>query len=141
MTDTNGGGDVEATIPAQPTNLAIIEWYISATDGTNTRTWPAPARTSDVGATPETFGQVTNALVQVDNSYDPAATFLTAANCPIYRIVLTASERAELVQLQTTSGQEDSNASFNATFISHDGTGVKLRYLTSVGNRGQSSAL
>jgi len=54
MSDTDGDGDVEATIPAQA-NLAVIEWYVSATDGTNTRTWPAPARTSGPGVLPETF--------------------------------------------------------------------------------------
>ena len=29
MSDTDGDGDVEATIPAQTTNLAVVEWYIS----------------------------------------------------------------------------------------------------------------
>ncbi len=140
MTDTNGDGDVEATIPAQA-NLAIVEWYISATDGTNTRTWPDLARTSDPGVTPQTFGQVTNALFQVDNTFDATATFLTAANNPLYRIVLTLAERNELVQLQTTSGQEHSDARFNGTFISHDGEGVKTRYRCAIGNRGQSTAL
>ena len=82
MSDTDADGDVEATIPAQTTNLTVIEWYISATDGTNTRTWPAPARTSDIGVLPETFAQVTNALVQVDNAFDPNATFRTAADNP-----------------------------------------------------------
>ena len=55
-----------ATIPPQP-NGTVIEFYLS--DGT--RTWPAPARTSAPGVSPETFAQVTNALVQVDNSFDP----------------------------------------------------------------------
>ncbi len=140
MSDTDGDGRVEATIPSQA-NLAIVEWYISATDGAQARTWPAPARTSNPGVVPETFGQVTNALFQVDNSYAAAATFLTAAENPIYRVVLTVPERSELVQLQTTSGQEQSGARFNGTFISHDGTGLQVRYLIDVGNRGQSSAL
>ncbi len=140
MTDTDGDGDVEATIPAQA-NLAVIEWFITAADGTNPRTWPAPARTSDIGVLPETFDQVTNALVQVDNAYDPNATFRTAVDNPIYRLVMTAAERTELVTLGTTSGQEQSEALMNGTFISHDGTGVKLRYLCGLRNRGQGSAL
>ena len=140
MTDTDGDGDREATILPQA-NLTVIEYYVEATDGSLTRTWPAPARTSNPGVVPEAFGQVTNALLQVDDGYDASATFLTAANNPIYRLILTAAERAELVTLQTTSGQEDSEAAFNGTFISHDGSGVKTRYLCSVRNRGQGSAL
>lgn len=140
MTDTDGDGDVEATIPAQA-NLAIVEWFISATDGTNTRTWPAPARTSDPGVLPETFGQVTNALVLVDNSYDANATFQAAGNQPIYRLIMTAAEKAELLQIQTNSAQDQSDAAMNATFISHDGTGVKVRYLAGLRNRGTGSRL
>ena len=141
MTDTDGDGDLEVSIPAQA-NLAVIEWYISATDAASlTRTWPSPARTSAIGVQPETFAQVTNALVQVDNSYDPAATFQTAANNPIYRLIMTNTERAELVTIGTTSGQEESSASMNGTFISHDGTGVKVRQLCGFRNRGQGSAL
>lgn len=140
MSDADGDGDVEATIPAQP-DLAIIEWYISAGDGANTRTWPAPARTSDPGVTPETFGQVTNALLQVDDSFDPGLNFTVAGNQPIYRFIMTAAERNELVTLQTTSGQEDSEATFNGTFISHDGTGLKVVYNAGYRNRGFGSAL
>jgi hypothetical protein len=140
MSDADGDGKIEASIPAQP-NLTIIEWYISATDGVNTRTWPAPVRTSNPGEATETFGQVANALVQVDNSYNATAAFLTAADSPIYRLVMTAAERATLQQLQTTSGQQLSEAAFNATFVSHDGSGVKVRTLCSVRNRGFGSAL
>jgi CotH kinase protein/Lamin Tail Domain len=135
MSDTDADGDVEASIPAQA-NLSIIEWYISATDGVNTRTWPAAARTSNPGVLPETFGQATNALVLVDNSFSDAATFLTPATSPVYRIIMTAAERDELVQIGTTNGQEDSLATFNTTFISHDGTGVKSRHNAGTRNRG-----
>ncbi len=136
MSDTDGDGDVEATIPAQPVNLSVVEWYIFATDGTLTRTWPAPARTSDPGVLPETFGQVTNALLLVDDSFSPTAEFRTAGNQPTYRLILTAAERGELVQIGTTSGQQESLATFNATFISHDGTGVKVVLNAGVRNRG-----
>ena len=140
MTDTNSDGDVEATIPAQA-NLAIVEYYISATDGVNTRTWPAPARTSDIGVLPETFGQVTNVLYLVDNSFDANAAFQAAGSQPIYRLIMTAAERAELSQIQTTAGQDQSDAAMNATFISHDGTGAKVRYLIGLRNRGTGSRL
>lgn len=141
MSDTDGDGHVEATIPAQA-NLAVIEWYISASDATtNTRTWPAAARTSDPGVTPETFAQAANALVQVDDAFDPNATFRTAADAPIYRLIMTEAERAELAQIGSTSGQEESAAAMNGTFISHDGTGLKVRYLCGFRNRGQGSAL
>ncbi len=140
MTDTDGDGDVEATIPAQA-NLAVVEWYVSATDGTNTRTWPAPARTSDPGVLPETFGQVVNALYQVDDSFDANATFVTAADHQVLRFVMTDAERLELVQIGTTNGEEESAAEMNGTMISHDGTGLKTRYLVGFRNRGQGSAL
>ena len=140
MADANGDGDLDAVIPAQA-NLAVIEWYISATDGTNTRTWPAPARTSDIGVLPQTFGQVTNALLQVDNAFSPTHDFTAAGNQPVLRMVLTNAERTELTTLQTTGGQEQSEAAFNATFVSHDGTGTKVVYNSSVKNRGLSSAL
>ena len=140
MADLSGDGDAEAVIPAQA-NLAVIEWYISATDGTNTRTWPAPARTSDIGVLPETYAQATNALVQVDNSDDANALFQAAGSQPIYRLVMTAAEKAELLQIQTNSGQMNSDALMNLTFISHDGTGVKVRYLAGLRNRGTSSRL
>ena len=74
MADSDGDGDREATIPPQP-NLTVLEYYIEASDGANTRTWPAPARTSDPGVLPETFAQVTNALLQVDDSFDPQPRF------------------------------------------------------------------
>jgi hypothetical protein len=140
MTDTDGDGNVEATIPPQA-NLTVVEWYISATDGTSTRTWPAPARTSDIGVVPETFGQVTNALVQFDNGYNPTTDFTAAGNQSIYRIIMTNTERAELAQIGSNANQADSDAEMNATFISFDGTGVKTRYQCGVRNRGNNTRL
>ncbi len=135
MTDGDGDGDVEASIPAQA-NLAIVEWYISATDGVNSRTWPAAARTSNPGVLPETFGQVTNALVLVDNSFSATATFLTPSDSPVYRIIMTGVDRNELVQIGTTNGEQESLATFNATFVSHDGTGIKAIHNCGTRNRG-----
>jgi hypothetical protein len=141
MTDLDGDGRVEATIPAQPTNVAVVEWYISASDGTNSRTWPAVARTSNPGVSPESFGQVTNALIQFDDAYNPAADFTAPGNQPIYRIIMTNAERAELAQIGSVSADADSDAEMNATFISHDGTGIRTRYLCGVRNRGNQTRL
>jgi hypothetical protein len=140
MKDTDGDGDVEATIPPQA-NLSVIEWYIAASDGTNSRTWPAPARDSDIGVVPATYAQVTNALIQVDNSFNPAQTFMEAGNQPIYRLIMTEAERAELATIGSVSGQEQSEATMNGTFISHDGTGIKVVYNAGFRNRGFGSAL
>jgi hypothetical protein len=140
MTDSDGDGRVDATIAPQA-NLSVIEWYVSATDGTNARTWPAAAKTSSPGVTPLTFGQVTNALLQVDDSYSAARNFATAGNQPVYRLIMTNAERLELLTIGTTSGQEESDATMNGTFISFDGTGTKVRYRSGFRNRGQASAL
>ncbi len=140
MSDTDGDGDVEATIPAQA-DQSVLEWYIEATDGTNARTWPAAARTSNPGVMPETFGQATNALVQVDDGFDPNATFTTPANSPIYRLIMTNAERLELAAIGSTSGEEDSEATMNGTFITHDGTGIQTVYNAGFRNRGLGSAL
>ncbi len=141
MVDTDGDGEVDATIPPQA-NLAIVEFYLEATDtAAHVRTWPAPARTSNIGVTPETYGQVTNALLQVDNSYDSTVAWVPGTQ-PIHRIILTANERAELQQIWTNVGGSDqSNASFNATQIALSGSGLDTNYLCDVRNRGNGSRL
>ena len=139
MSDADGDGEWTATIPAQA-NLSIIEWYVSATDGTLTRTWPSAARTSNPGVLPETFAQQCNALYQVDNAYDPAVAW-TAGAQPVYRLIMTAAERTEIRNI----GEGDDNqniqidAAMNATFIATDGTGQDTRFRCSVRNRGFSS--
>ena len=55
--------------------LAIVEFYVSASDGANTRTWPAPT----------TEGQNANCQYQVDNE-------VLNATDSYYRLVLTAAE-------------------------------------------------
>ncbi|MHA3773525.1 lamin tail domain-containing protein [Verrucomicrobiota bacterium sgz303538] len=138
MADSDGDGDVDAIIPGQA-NLAVIEFYVQATDASNnSRTWPAPARTSAPGVVPETFAQTVNALLQVDNTFNPNAVWIPGAQ-PIYRVIMTAAERAELQRIWTTPGEAQSNAAMNATFVSVDGTGEKLHYLCSVRNRGNGS--
>ncbi len=127
-------------IPAQANNT-IIEYYVSVTgDLGDSATWPAPARTSAPGVLPEAFAQAANALIQVDNTYDPNAAW-TAGSRPVYHIIMTAAEREQLRIIQTTSGRQESDAAMNATFISQDGSGIESRYLTAVRNRGFGSRL
>lgn len=98
-------------------NGTIFEFYIEATDGTHTRTWPAPA--SD--------GQTANALLQVDdeaNTYDHG----------FYRIILPVSEYN-----QWQSINRGSNAMMNATVILDDGSGPSVRYLCGMRVRGAGS--
>jgi hypothetical protein len=148
MEDQSGAGggpswQGTATIPAQA-NGTIIEYYVDPDvnnpDSVND-TVPRKARTSNPGVQPETRANVCNFLFQVDDSFDPARDFTVAANQPILRVVMTPADRAELEDLQTTSGEEDSEATFNCAFISQDGTGTKVVQNSGVRNRGQASAL
>ena len=138
-----GAWDVVATIPAQP-NGTIIEYHADADLGNAASvndTVPRQARTSLAGVLPETWANVCNALVQVDDSFDAARDFTAAGNQPLLRVVMTPADRTELNQIQTTNGQEDSTATFNCAFISHDGTGTRVVQNSGVRNRGFSSAL
>jgi hypothetical protein len=131
--DQRAGDDVfSATIPPQP-NGTVVEYYIQAGDQAgNTRTWPAATATS---------GQVTNLLYQVDNSFDPNAPW-TPTNDPIVRLIMTEAERDELEDIGdggTPSGEENSDAQMNGTFIYRDGTGLDVRYNVGIRNRGHGS--
>ncbi|HEY6228835.1 MAG TPA: lamin tail domain-containing protein, partial [Verrucomicrobiae bacterium] len=123
-----------AIIPPQANNT-VVEFYVKATDTlARSRTWPATAIASVDGAGPT--GQVVNALYQVDDSE-------YTGTQPLYKIVMTEAERAELQQiddnLPSSLGAANSDASMNATFLSFDGTGAEVRYLTSARNRGHGS--
>jgi hypothetical protein len=128
-----GSGDrvYGAEIPAQPDG-AIIEFYIEASDaGSHARTWPAPSLVDNV---PQ---QVTNALYQVDDSFDPD---WTPGSQPVYYVIMTEKERAELAFIGSRSnGEEDSDAQMNGTFISIDGTGAELCYDVGIRNRGHGT--
>ncbi|HEY7119998.1 MAG TPA: lamin tail domain-containing protein, partial [Tepidisphaeraceae bacterium] len=112
-----------ARLPAQPNNT-IVEFYVKATDSTaHSRTWPGPTDVTGV--------QGANALYQVDDrSY--------SSTNPLFKIIMSADEANELAVLRGSS-DDLSNAAFNATFISSDGTGSDLRYLVGVRNRGGGS--
>ncbi len=119
-------------IPAQA-NGKIIEFYVEARDaGGKVRTWPAP---SMVDGSPR---QVTNALYQVDSSFDP---IWVPGSLPIYYIIMTEMERGRLAYLSSggRSSLSGPNSQMNATFISVDGTGMELRYRVGVRNRGHGT--
>jgi hypothetical protein len=133
-----GDGVFGARIPPQPDG-AIIEFYVEARDPAGrVRTWPAP---SEIDGAPE---QVTNALFQVDASFDPRAPWAPGSQ-PIFFLIMTEAERARLEDIGNGRGgpgaedDSDSNARMNATFISVDGTGVELRYRVGIRNRGKGS--
>ncbi|HYW81167.1 MAG TPA: lamin tail domain-containing protein, partial [Thermoguttaceae bacterium] len=113
----------------------VVEFYVQATDSSiNLRTWPAPVEPSGE--------QLANLLYQVDDSFDAMADW-TPGSPPIYRIIMTEAERAELADIgddgDAFTGEARSNAQMNATFISVDGVDTKVRYEVGVRNRGNRS--
>jgi hypothetical protein len=121
--DIAGDGIYAATIPAQP-HGTVVEFYVRAADpAVNIRTWPAP--TDEFGT------QGANALYQVDNGF-------VASEAPLYRLILTETERFELEQMGN-SFENDSNARMNATFISTIGDDIEVRYNVGQRLRGASS--
>ena len=119
-----------AVIPPQANNT-VMEFYVSAKDAQNrTRTWPGPAIAAVDGTGPT--GQVANALFQIDDlTYSP-----TNAQ-PLYKLIMTEAERAELQSIPPTAPQ--ANSAMNGSFISVDGNGTELHYLVSFRNRGHGS--
>jgi hypothetical protein len=130
--DRRAGDNVfSAAIPPQP-NGTIVEFYVLASDaGGQSRTWPAATADS---------GQVTNLLYQVDDSFDPTASWLPT-NDPIVRLIMTEVERAELADIgdDATANEQFSDAQMNGSFIYRDGTGTDLRYIVGIRNRGSGT--
>lgn len=135
MNDSGTGGDAaagdgiwSAQLPAQAIDGTIVEFYVSATDaGSSTRTWPAP-----VGGTNT---QSANALYQVDNTVYPA-------DQPIYHLIMTEDERAELEEIGTTNPDSNSNARMNGTLISIDSSGgIDVRHNLGIRNRGNGTRI
>ncbi|MHC4743071.1 MAG: lamin tail domain-containing protein, partial [Planctomycetota bacterium] len=127
-----GDGVYGGEIPPQGDGL-VVEFYVEASDaGGNTRTWPAP---SFVDGAPQ---QVTNALYQVDNSFDSET--WTAGKQPIYYLIFTENEKGRLLDIGDRHGGEyNSNAQMNMTFVSVTGVEIKVRYRCGVRNRGHGS--
>lgn len=121
-------------LPAFPNN-SLVEYYVEAADAEGlTRTWPAPALIDG------SVSQTVNALFQIDDTQ-------YTGSQPLYKVLITANELAELKQINAgtpappypASDQTESHASFNATFISVDGTGSELHYQVDIRNRGNGS--
>ncbi len=124
-----GDGLYSATLPGRAPQ-AVVEFHVGATDAHGvSRTWPAPALPAEDGAGPA--GQVVNCLYQVDDTP-------YAGRQPLYKFTLTEAERAELAGIPP-SGDRNSDASMNATWIATDGAGTSVRYRIGVRNRGHGS--
>ena len=114
-----------ASIPAQA-NSTVVEFYVQAVDANgNTNTWPAAAY--DEFNVP---GQYANALYQVDDS-------AYAFPQPLYKLIMTETERRERRTIETTDTQ--SNAEMNGSLITIDGTGMEVRYNIGIRERGAGS--
>ncbi len=123
LVDDGLHGDGEAndgvfgvSLPAME-DQTIIEFYISATDGVNERTWPAPT----------SIGQVANLHYQVDDQENPGGE-------GVYRLVMTAAENRAFTRID-----RDSNAQHHCTLIADDCSGPVVRYQCGVRVRGASS--
>ena len=130
-----GDGIYGAQIPPQPDGT-IIEFFVEARDiSGNYRTWPAA---SMMDGTPE---QVTNALYQVNAGFDES-TWIPGSQ-PIYFIIFTEAERGRLEDIgddgDPWNGEGATFAQMNATFISVDGTDIKIRYGVGIRNRGNQT--
>jgi len=145
MLDDGQSGDGEAddgiygaVLPARP-NGTVVEFYIGAADqADNQRTCPAPARFRPTGGGAE-YGQLTNLLYQVDDTYDAEAVWDPNSQ-PIYHLVMTEAGRAELENIGDHSGSDfDSNAQMNGAFVSLTGTGVQVRQNVGIRNRGKGT--
>ncbi len=140
MHDDGLNGDQDAgdavytgQIPAYAAGT-VLEFFLEADDGIQSRTWPAPA---DVDGQWE---QVVNGLYQVyqsDPLFDPADPWSPGSQ-PIYHIIMTNNEKTRLEAIHGGDGSY-SNAQMNGTFISTDGVDMKCRYNTGVRNRGHGS--
>lgn len=139
MADNGSGGDAvagdqrfSAQLPAMPP-ATVVEFYIRSTDQAgNQRTYPTPTAPSGQ--------QLTNLLYQVDNSFDPTAPLPGPNDPPIYRLIMTEAERAELVHIGSTQAEARSGARMNGTFVSVTSSGIEVRYRVGVANRGYGSA-
>jgi hypothetical protein len=119
-----------ATIPAQG-NHGIVEFFITATDQAgHTRRYPN-------FIPPQNSSRTANLLYQVDNAN-------YSGPQPLYRIIMTDVERAELYALGRTCPDSDSDAEMNGTWITQDGvlaggTTTQVRYNVGVRNRGHGT--
>ncbi|HMJ91989.1 MAG TPA: lamin tail domain-containing protein, partial [Candidatus Acidoferrum sp.] len=127
--DGVAGDRIYGVILPPHANLTIVEFYVEAVTVTGKiSTWPAPVLAAFDGAGPT--GQVANALFQVDNTP-------YSGLHPLYRILMTAAEKAERDAIASAGNQTD--AQMNATLITIEGGGNELRYLCGMRPRGAGS--
>lgn len=125
----HGSDSFIARLPAQ-NHGAIVEFYVEAKDqAKNCRTWPGPAKPD--------LGQLTNALYQVDDTFDSNEPWCPGSR-PVYYLIMTDVEKRKLEEIWTTS---NSDAQINGTFVSRDGTGIECRYNVGIRNRGNIRGL
>jgi hypothetical protein len=123
-------GTFAAILPAQP-NASVIEFYLQAQDlAGHIRTYPN-------FIPPTNSVRTANLLYQVDNG-------TYTGSQPVYHIIMTEVERAELYAIGRGCPDEDSDAQMNATWITVDGvvsggSSTQLRYNVGVRNRGHGS--
>ncbi|MCH2063976.1 MAG: lamin tail domain-containing protein [Roseibacillus sp.] len=108
MRDDGLGGDEvaqdnihTAVLPARPEGT-VVEFYVEAFDRTLSRTWPGPSA--------PTGTQEANLLYQVDSEQP-------SGRAPFYRLILSAGELDEFLNISFDSEERKTNARFNATFI------------------------
>jgi hypothetical protein len=117
-------------LPAQP-NGTVIEFYLQAQDlEGHVRTYPN-------FLPPTNSARTANLLYQVDNG-------VYTGSQPVYRIIMTEMERAELYAIGRGCPDEDSDAQMNGTWITADGvvsggSSTQSRYNVGVRNRGHGS--
>lgn len=117
-----GDGVFGVTLPSFPDGT-VVEFYVEASDGGNSRTWPGPTNDSgDHGA---------NALYQVEDGPRTSDQGL-----PVYRLIMTAGEEDEFA---FDNFDWDSNAQMNTTFIAQVGDDTDVRYLAGTRRRGAGS--
>lgn len=115
-------GKFSATI-APRTNLTIVEFYVSVTDGVSTRTWPAPA---NGGQNANCQYQVTNEVLSPTEAY--------------YFMVLTTTENSAYATIAGSDSQNNKiDRQFNTTLIIVNGADTTIRYRSQIRFRGNSS--
>jgi hypothetical protein len=128
--DNNAGDRIYAAVIPAHRDGTIIEFYIEAADAAhNVRTWPSPSLVD---------GELkqTGLLYQVSDSLDQ---FRWPGRQPIYYLIMTEAERAELQYIGSHSNDAMSRVQMNGTFISIDGVQTQVRYLVGIRNRGTGS--
>ena len=127
-----GDGIFGAILPAQPDGT-VVEFYLLAQDAEGlTRRYPNVVP-------PANSVRTANLLYQVDDE-------VYSGSQPLFRIIMTEVERAELYALGRGCPDSESDAQMNATWISVDGdvsggTSTQVRYNIGVRNRGHGTRI